>query len=53
MSGAHDARGGTLVMLDVDTGEVLAMVNQGSYNPNDRSQLSPDRLRNKAITDLF
>ncbi|WP_428399271.1 peptidoglycan D,D-transpeptidase FtsI family protein [Marinobacter salarius] len=51
--GAHDARGGTLVMLDVDTGEVLAMVNQGSYNPNDRSQLSPDRLRNKAITDLF
>jgi len=51
--GAHNARGGTLVMLDVDSGEVLAMVNQGSYNPNDRSQLSADRLRNKAITDLF
>lgn len=51
--GAHDARGGTLVMLDVDTGEVLAMVNQGSYNPNDRSQLSAENLRNKAITDLF
>ncbi|MDR9424427.1 MAG: penicillin-binding protein 2 [Marinobacter sp.] len=51
--GAHDARGGTLVMLDVDTGEVLAMVNQGSYNPNDRSQLAPANLRNKAITDLF
>ncbi len=50
---AHNARGGTLVMLDVDTGEVLAMVNQGAYNPNDRSQLSADRLRNKAITDLF
>jgi cell division protein FtsI (penicillin-binding protein 3) len=50
---AHNARGGTLVMLDVDSGEVLAMVNQGSYNPNDRSQLSSDRLRNKAITDLF
>ncbi|MBW7472918.1 penicillin-binding protein 2 [Marinobacter sp. M216] len=50
---AHDARGGTLVMLDVDTGEVLAMVNQGSYNPNDRSQLAPENLRNKAITDLF
>ncbi|MEQ9546075.1 MAG: penicillin-binding transpeptidase domain-containing protein [Marinobacter sp.] len=50
---AHSARGGTLVMLDVDTGEVLAMVNQGSYNPNDRSQLSADRLRNRAITDLF
>lgn len=50
---AHDARGGTLVMLDVETGEVLAMVNQGSYNPNDRSQLAPENLRNKAITDLF
>ncbi|BFN15246.1 peptidoglycan D,D-transpeptidase FtsI [Marinobacter sp. RI1] len=51
--GAHKARGGTLVMLDVDTGEVLAMVNQGSYNPNDRSQLAAENLRNKAITDLF
>jgi cell division protein FtsI (penicillin-binding protein 3) len=50
---AHNARGGTLVMLDVDTGEVLAMVNQGAYNPNDRSQLTANRLRNKAITDLF
>ena len=50
---AHDARGGTLVMLDVDTGEVLAMVNQQSYNPNDRGQISPERMRNKAITDLF
>ncbi|MBW3228094.1 peptidoglycan D,D-transpeptidase FtsI family protein [Marinobacter adhaerens] len=50
---AHNARGGTLVMLDVDTGEVLAMVNQGSYNPNDRSQLAAENLRNKAITDLF
>lgn len=50
---AHKARGGTLVMLDVDTGEVLAMVNQGSYNPNDRSQLTAENLRNKAITDLF
>lgn len=50
---AHEARGGTLVMLDVDTGEVLAMVNQQSYNPNDRRQLSPERLRNKAVTDLF
>jgi cell division protein FtsI (penicillin-binding protein 3) len=40
-------------MLDVDTGEVLAMVNQGSYNPNDRSQMASSHLRNKAITDLF
>jgi cell division protein FtsI (penicillin-binding protein 3) len=50
---AQSARGGTLVMLDVNTGEVLAMVNQGSYNPNDRNQLTPENLRNKAITDLF
>ncbi|GHD52206.1 peptidoglycan synthetase FtsI [Marinobacter persicus] len=50
---AHKARGGTLVMLDADSGEVLAMVNQGSFNPNDRSQLSSQHLRNKAITDLF
>ncbi len=50
---AHHARGGTLVMLDVDTGEVLAMVNQQSYNPNDRRNLNADGMRNKAITDLF
>jgi cell division protein FtsI (penicillin-binding protein 3) len=50
---AHNARGGTLVMLDANSGEVLAMVNQGSYNPNDRSQLAAENLRNKAITDLF
>jgi cell division protein FtsI (penicillin-binding protein 3) len=50
---AHGARGGTLVMLDANSGEVLAMVNQGSYNPNDRSQLAAENLRNKAITDLF
>lgn len=50
---AHHAKGGTIVMLDVDTGEVLAMANQGSYNPNDRSQLDPKNLRNKAMTDVF
>jgi len=50
---AHDARGGTLVMLDVSNGEVLAMANQPAFNPNDRSQLQPSMLRNRAITDLF
>ncbi|TVP56062.1 MAG: penicillin-binding protein 2, partial [Halomonadaceae bacterium] len=50
---AHNASGGTLVMLDVHTGEVLAMVNQPAFNPNDRSQLNPAFLRNRAITDLF
>lgn len=41
------------VVLDAETGEVLAMVNQPSYNPNDRAQYSPNRFRNRAITDLF
>ena len=49
----HRAESGSIVILDVRTGEVLAMVNQPSYNPNDRSQYSPDRYRNRAITDLL
>jgi cell division protein FtsI (penicillin-binding protein 3) len=49
----HDARSGSIVVLDVKTGEVLAMVNQPTYNPNDRSQLSAERYRNRAITDIF
>ena len=47
------ARSGTVVVLDPSTGEVLAMVNQPSYNPNDRSQYVPERYRNRAITDIF
>ena len=49
----HNARSGSIVVLDVQTGEVLAMVNQPSYNPNDRSQLAAERYRNRAITDIF
>lgn len=49
----HDARGGSLVMLDVQTGEVLAMVNQPSFNPNDPDDRSGPRLRNRAVTDVF
>ncbi|MBT7951078.1 MAG: penicillin-binding protein 2 [Gammaproteobacteria bacterium] len=49
----HSARAGMLVMLDVNTGEVMAMVNQPSYNPNNRSGLTSDRFRNRAITDVF
>jgi cell division protein FtsI (penicillin-binding protein 3) len=47
------ARGGSLVILDVRTGEVLAMVNQPSFNPNDRSQRRPELYRNRAATDIF
>jgi len=47
------ADSGSIVMLDVQTGEVLAMVNQPTYNPNDRSQYSAERYRNRAITDIF
>src|SRR5690606_17318192 len=49
----HHAKAGSLVVLDVDTGEVLAMVNQPAYNPNDRDQVSPARYRNRAATDIF
>ena len=49
----HRAESGSIVILDVETGEVLAMVNQPSYNPNDRAQLSAERYRNRAITDIF
>lgn len=49
----HHARGGSIVMLDPRTGEVLAMVNQPSYNPNNRKGLKPAALRNRAATDVF
>ena len=49
----HNARSGSIVVLDVKTGEVLAMVNQPTYNPNDRSQFAAERYRNRAITDIF
>jgi cell division protein FtsI (penicillin-binding protein 3) len=50
---AHKADGGSLVMLDAATGEVLAMVNQPSYNPNDPRQRISSALRNRAVTDTF
>ena len=49
----HRARSGSLVVLDVATGEVLAMVNQPAFNPNDREQLAAGRYRNRAVTDIF
>lgn len=49
----HNAVAGSAVVLDVKTGEVLAMVNQPSFNVNDRKQLKPQATRNRAVTDVF
>ena len=49
----HRARAGGLVVLDALTGEVLALANLPSYNPNNRVQFDPKRTRNRVITDLF
>lgn len=48
----HGARSGSVVVLDVNTGEVLAMVNQPSYNPNDPGH-DTDGMRNRAVTDVI
>lgn len=50
---AHNAESGSIVILDVDSGEVLAMVNQPSYNPNNRTSLDLAAVRNRAATDVF
>jgi cell division protein FtsI (penicillin-binding protein 3) len=49
----YRAKAGSVIVIDVDTGEVLAMVNQPSYNPNDRDQLKAAQYRNRAATDIF
>jgi len=49
----YRARAGSVTVIDCDTGEVLAMVDQPSYNPNNRDQLRPRLYRNRAVTDIF
>jgi len=49
----NDAKAGSLVMVDVKTGEVLAMVNHPTYNPNNRRNLTPAAMRNRAMIDVF
>ncbi|MFC5489631.1 penicillin-binding protein 2 [Dokdonella soli] len=48
----HHASSGSMVILDVPTGEILAMVNQPSFNPNARSNVDPAYRRNRAVTDV-
>ncbi|MBK8529860.1 MAG: penicillin-binding protein 2 [Rubrivivax sp.] len=49
----HGAKAGSVVVLDVQTGEVLALANYPSYNPGNRSRLRGAQLRNRALTDIF
>jgi len=49
----NKARSGSLVLLDAKNGEVLAMVNQPSFNPNSHTKISGDVSRNRAMTDVF
>lgn len=49
----HEARGGSIVMLDARTGEILAMVNSPGFNPNSRAYLRGRLFRNRAVTDVF
>ena len=49
----HRAKAAGAVVLDVQTGEILAMANWPTYNPNSRSNLSGEQLRNRVLTDTF
>ena len=50
---ANKAKAGGLVILDVRTGEILALANWPTYNPNARNKVARERMRNRALTDVF
>jgi len=49
----NKAKAGAVVVLDTQTGEILAMANLPTYNPNNRTKIDPSRQRNRAVTDLY
>ena len=49
----HKAAAGSVVVLDAQSGDVLALANYPSYNPQDRRSLNGAHLRNRALTDTF
>jgi cell division protein FtsI (penicillin-binding protein 3) len=49
----HSATSGSIVVIDVDSGDVLALANQPYFNPNNRASFSPRDYRNRAISDVF
>ncbi len=49
----YHARAGSVTVIDCDTGEVLAMVDQPAFNPNNRAQFEPNLYRNRAATDIM
>ena len=49
----HHAKAGGAVVLDTQTGEILALANYPSYNPNNRKYLTGEQLRNRVLTDTF
>jgi cell division protein FtsI (penicillin-binding protein 3) len=49
----HKAKGGSVVVLDAKTGEILALANQPHFNPNNRRNYEPGPMRNRAVIDTF
>ena len=49
----HKAKGGSVVVLDAKTGEILALANQPIFNPNNRRNYQPGPMRNRAVIDTF
>ena len=49
----HKAKGGSVVVLDAKTGEILALANQPNFNPNNRHNYQPGLMRNRAVIDTF